>query len=62
MIGETHPLAASRWTATGRRPAEDQPLDTWLKQELGRAYDDALDETLPEELLDLLRDVPPTRH
>jgi hypothetical protein len=62
MIRETHALAASRWTANARRPAEDQPLDSWLKQELGRTFDDALDEPLPDELLDLLRDLPPTRH
>jgi hypothetical protein len=62
MFRETLTRAPSRWTATARRPAEEQPIDAWLKQELGRSYDDALDEALPEDLLDLLRDVPVTRH
>jgi len=61
MLRHTH-ILASRWTASARRPSQDQPLDAWLKQELGRVYDDALDEALPEDLLDLLRDVPATRH
>jgi hypothetical protein len=44
------------------RPQEDQALDAWLRRELGREFDDALSERLPDELLDLLRDIPATRH
>jgi len=54
MLRHTHTMS--------RRAPQDQPIDAWLKQELGRSFDDTLDETLPDELLDLLRDMPPTRH
>ncbi len=62
MISETHAKTGSHWFVPHHAGCDDEPLDAWLKQQLGREFDSALDEDVPEALLDLLRDLPPTRH
>jgi hypothetical protein len=62
MMAQTYTRAATRWIATRQPPSDDQPLDAWLKRELGRTFDDTLCEKLPQELLELLHEVPSRHH
>jgi hypothetical protein len=63
MVYDTHPsMEVRHWFTPRPRPQEDQAFDAWLRRELGRECDDALDEQLPDELLDLVREMPLTRH
>jgi hypothetical protein len=62
MMVHTYAGATFPWAATRQPPLDDQALDAWVKRELGRAFDNTLCETLPQDLLDLLRDIPPAHH
>jgi hypothetical protein len=62
MMCEIHPKTAPHRFVPQHAQRDDEPLDAWLKQQLGRDYGATLDEDVPEALLDLLRDMPPTRH
>jgi len=62
MMSEIHAAAAQHRFVPQDAERDHQPLDAWLRQQLGRDYGSALDEDVPEELLELLRELPPTRH
>lgn len=62
MMTQSHARTALNWFVPQRAERDGEPIDAWLKQQLGRDYGSAVDEDVPEELLELLRDLPPTRH
>jgi len=51
------PAAGRPWT--GPRPpprtSQERAFNRWLSEQLRRKYDPVLDESIPEEILDLLR-------
>ncbi len=59
MIG--NPSQGGGLTEPGHSRTARQPIDYWLRRDLKRRYDRALDETLPRELVDLIDDAEPKR-
>lgn len=70
MSAQLRPAGASPPSAMRAKPAPgfadpgEAAFDRWLQRELGRLYDAALEEPVPEDLRRLLEDpaAPPRRH
>jgi hypothetical protein len=60
MSAQLRPEGASPLRVANAKTSRDRPesgdvaFDRWLKRELGRLYDSALDEPIPDELTQLI--------